>query len=256
MKAVILAGGLGTRLREETEFRPKPMVEIGGYPILWHLLKLLGKNSFNEFLICAGYKGNQIKEYFLNYSLLSDSVEVNIGGDGSIRRLNKENLENWKVTILDTGLSTNTGGRVLYARNLIGNSRFLCTYGDGLANINLDELIKFHTSHGKLATVTLVRPQSRFGSAILGEHNEVLEFVEKPQMDSWVSGGFFIFEPGVFDYLTPDSVLETLPMQNLARDGQLMAFKHSGFWQPMDTYRESQLLNEIWESGNVPWKNW
>ena len=201
MKAIILAGGLGTRLREETEFRPKPMVEIGGQPILWHLLKMLSAQRINDFVICAGYKGNHIKEYFLNYRLFSSSIEIQLSGDGNVKRLSETNSDQWNLTILDTGQGTNTGGRVFQAKEQVGESKFLCTYGDGLADIDIQKLIEFHESHGKLATVTLVRPQSRFGSAVLGKNNQVIEFVEKPQMESWVSGGFFIFEPDVFKYL-------------------------------------------------------
>ena len=256
MKAVILAGGLGTRLREETEFRPKPMVEIGGRPILWHIMKILSTQGINEFIICLGYKGDQIKDFFLNYEARTNDITVKIGSNESTIQHFSNNSENWSVTLVDTGISTLTGARLFQINKFVGTDRFLCTYGDGLANLQVNELISFHKSHGKLATITAVRPVSRFGSLQIDKNDLVTEFIEKPRVEKWVNGGFFIFEPEIFNYLDPLTSLEKEPLEKLVRKGELKSFKHEGFWQPMDTYRESKELNELWEKNQAPWKVW
>ena len=256
MQAVILAGGLGTRLREETEYRPKPMVEIGGKPLLWHLMKLLSQQDLNDFIICLGYKGEQIKDFFLNYSSRVNDITLKLDDDSHDIENYGRHEEKWNVTLANTGQHTMTGGRILKVRKYIKGKRFLCTYGDGLSDINLEKLVKFHTAHGKIATVTAVNPTSRFGALDLGSDNLVYKFAEKPKSQEWINGGFFIFETEIFDYLTDNCVLEGNPMEMLAKDKQLMAYKHEGFWQPMDTYRESQELNELWNNNAAPWKTW
>jgi len=256
MRAVILAGGMGTRLREETDYRPKPMVEIGGRPILWHIMKNLAHQGLTDFVICLGYKGNQIRDYFLNYESRINDVTVHLGENGPSVIHGRSVEESWRITLADTGLETMTGGRLHAIQRYMGQERFLCTYGDGLANIDLDKLINFHSSHGKLATVTAVQPASRFGALDIDSNNQVVSFIEKPRSEKWINGGFFVFEPKIFDYLNREAILEREPLEQLAREGQLKAFKHEGFWQPMDTYREMQDLNQIWNSNSVPWKNW
>lgn len=255
MKAVLLAGGLGTRMREETEFRPKPMVEVGGRPILWHIMKMLGQQGIEDFVICAGYKGEFIKNYFLNYGAVRNDFTIRLGDPSSVEYHGSHAESNWNVTVADTGALTMTGGRIKRVQRYVGNERFLATYGDGIADIDLRSLLDFHESHGRLATMTAVQPISRFGVLELDENRTITRFKEKPQTDSWINIGYFIFEPEVFDYLGPDDVLEQAPLHRLAEDGQIVAFPHSGFWQPMDTVRESQMLNELWEAG-APWKNW
>jgi glucose-1-phosphate cytidylyltransferase len=256
MKAVILAGGLGTRLREETEFRPKPMVEIGGKPIIWHIMKTLSVQGINEFVICLGYKGDYIKDYFMNYEARVHDITVKLGtNEGTFHHTKKQN-ENWMITLADTGLTTMTGGRIAKIRQYLGNEDFLCTYGDGVADINLEELRKFHSDHGKIATVTAVRPTNRFGAMKIDENETVTDFSEKPISEKWVNGGFFIFKHEVFDFIEADSILEKEPLERLASLGQLKSYKHKGFWQPMDTYRETQELNLLWEQNRAPWKIW
>jgi len=256
MKAVLLAGGLGTRMREETEFRPKPMVEVGGRPVLWHIMKMLGQQGLKEFVVCTGYKSEYIKNYFWNYSAMNQDFTVQLGDPTNASYHGEHGEADWKVTVADTGAATMTGGRVKRVQSHIGSETFLCTYGDGIADIDLDALIAFHRSHGKLATITSVHPTSRFGVLEIDDDGLVLRFKEKPQVEGWINIGYFIFEPGVFDYLDEDSVLEQEPLHRLAEDGQLAAFQHEGFWQPMDTYREALMLNEMWDSGNAPWRNW
>lgn len=256
MKAVILAGGLGTRLREETEFKPKPMVEVGERPILWHIMKNLSAQGIREFVVCLGYKGEVIKNFFTNYAENTHDITVELSGNGSLVLHNEDIQEDWSVTLVNTGTSTMTGGRIHKIKKYVRGETFLCTYGDGLADINLQKLTNFHQGHGKLATVTAVKPTNRFGALELGSHNLVSAFSEKPQSDKWVNGGFFIFEPGIFDYIDEDCVLEKEPIEKIAQDGQLHAYEHHGFWQPMDTYRETQELNALWNSGKAPWKNW
>jgi glucose-1-phosphate cytidylyltransferase len=256
VRAVILAGGLGTRLREETEFRPKPMVEVGGRPIIWHIMKGLAAQDFSDFVICLGYKGDQIKDYFSNYDERSNDITVNVGSRKVATHHEPTGEENWKVTLANTGLTTMTGGRINRVRKYLNNETFLCTYGDGLANVDLQSLLEFHKAHGKIATLTAVRPTTRFGALQMDIDGSVIKFAEKPKADQWVNGGFFIFEPQIFDYLDDECILEREPLENLCNDGQLMAFQHHGFWQPMDTYRESQELNEMWDQGIPPWKTW
>ena len=256
MIALILAGGLGTRLREETEFKPKPMVHIGGRPIIWHIMKNLSIQGIKEFCVATGYKGEILKDYFLNYDLQNTDLTLNLGEKSSIVSHGSHEESNWKVTIVDTGSLTMTGGRVFNALKYLDGDRFLCTYGDGLADIDLNALIKFHLSHKKMATVTAVKPLSRFGVMDLDQDGLVTEFREKPIMDSWVNGGFFIFEKGIKDYLDSECILEKEPLIKLAANGQLIAYRHTGFWQPMDTIRESDLLNDLWNKGQAPWKNW
>jgi glucose-1-phosphate cytidylyltransferase len=256
VKAVLLAGGLGTRLREETEFKPKPMVEVGGRPILWHIMKNLSQHQIEEFIVATGYKSEVIKEYFLDYEARNNDFTVSLGQKNGIEFHDSHDEGDWKVTLAFTGESTMTGGRVKRVQKYIGSDRFLCTYGDGLADVDISALLDFHKSHGKLATVTTVQPTSRFGIMDVDTHGVVKSFKEKPRLEGWINIGFFIFEPEVFSYLDEECVLEQEPLGQLAADGQLMAYRHEGFWQPMDTFRESQLLNEMWESGNPPWKSW
>ena len=258
IKAVILAGGLGTRLREETEFKPKPMVEIGGHPILWHLMKNLSSFGISEFTICTGYKSEKVKEFFLAHETMASSIRVKFGQTNKIESLESETImnPNWTVEILNTGELTNTGGRILLAKEFLKVERFLCTYGDGLADVDISELLNFHLSHGKTATVSVVKPTSRFGMVSISEMGQVSKFIEKPVMDTWVNAGFFIFERRIFDYLSEDCVLEETALKNLATDGELMAYKHNGFWQPMDTYRETQILSKLWDENRAPWRNW
>ena len=256
MKAVLLAGGLGTRMREETEFRPKPMVEVGGRPVLWHIMKLLGQQGLKDFVVCSGYKSEYIKNYFWNYSAMNQDFTIRLGDQSSVNYHGEHDESDWAVTVADTGATTMTGGRVKRVQSHIGNETFLCTYGDGIADIDIDALLAFHRSHGRLATVTSVHPTSRFGVLEIDDDGLVRRFKEKPQVEGWINIGYFIFEPGVFDYLDDNSVLEQDPLHRLAQDGQLAAFRHEGFWQPMDTYREALILNELWDSGEAPWRNW
>jgi glucose-1-phosphate cytidylyltransferase len=255
MKVVILAGGKGTRLAEETAIRPKPMVEIGGKPILWHIMRIYASRGFKEFLVACGYKGEMIKEYFHNISIHSSDYFIDLA-TGSRTVVNGCGID-WRIGLIDTGADTMTGGRILRLRKLIGNEPFMMTYGDGLGDINVCALAEFHRAHGKIATVTAVRPPSRFGNLTLSG-SMVCEFAEKPQADEgWINGGFFVFNPEIFDYLENDeTVLEREPLERLAVEQQLMAFRHTGFWQPMDTLRERMLLDSLWASGQAPWKTW
>lgn len=256
MKTVLLAGGLGTRLREETEFRPKPMVEIGGKPVLWHIMKLFAHYGHKEFVVCTGYKSEVVKDYFLNYEALNNDFTIQLGDRASLRYHGVHNEGDWQVTVAFTGDSTLTGGRILRASKYFPGERFMCTYGDGVADVDVDALLAFHESHGRLATITTVRPPSRFGVMDLAADRRVERFREKPQADGSVNAGFFVFEPGVIDYLDDDCMLEHEPLRRLAADGQLMAYGHDGFFQPMDTYRESIMLNGMWDTGTAPWKVW
>jgi glucose-1-phosphate cytidylyltransferase len=256
VKVVILAGGLGSRLSEETVVKPKPMVEIGGSPILWHIMKTYSAHGFSDFTVALGYKGHVIKDYFLNYLPMKSDLSVNLS-TGKVEHRNTHN-ENWTVDLVDTGSDTLTGGRIHRLESLLRpKGTFMVTYGDGVANVNISELLKFHKRHGKIATVTAVRPPARFG-AISIENGKVLDFKEKPQIgEGWINGGFFVFEPQFFDYLSGDStILERAPLENLTRDGQLMAFQHEGFWHPMDTVRDRDYLNGIWQNKDAPWKVW
>ena len=256
IKALILAGGLGTRLREETEFKPKPMVEVGGRPILWHIMKNLSIQGINDFSVATGYKGELIKDYFLNYHARNNDITINLGINDSIVHHGLHEESNWSVTIANTGELTMTGGRVFRSLKYLNSERFLCTYGDGLANIDIQKLLEFHLSHGKKATVTTVRPLSRFGVMDVDSRGLVTQFREKPIMDGWVNAGFFIFEERIAEYLDADCVLEQEPLAKLAADGELAAYRHEGFWQPMDTLRESNFLNDLWAKDEAPWKNW
>lgn len=254
MKTILLAGGLGTRLREETEYRPKPMVEVGGRPILWHIMRWYAQFGLDDFVVCTGYKGDVIKDYFLNFRARNNDVTVRLGEHVEPDYHGAHEEIDWTVTVAFTGQLTMTGGRVHRASKYFRGERFLCTYGDGLADVDIRALLEFHESHGKLATVTTVRPPSRFGVLDLGRDGSVEDFREKPQADGWVNAGYFVFEPEVLDYLNDDCVLEQEPLRNLAADNQLMAYRHEGFFQPMDTLREAIQLNELWDSGRAPWR--
>ena len=256
MKAIILAGGLGTRLREETEFRPKPMVEVGRRPILWHIMKNLAQFGINDFIVATGYKSGLIKDYFLNYETWNNDFTIELGRRDSLQFHDAHDEAHWSVTIADTGESTMTGGRVYRAARYLDGGPFLVTYGDGLADVDIDALREFHTKSDALATVTTVQPTSRFGVMEVNTRGQVLSFAEKPKLDGWINIGFFIFEPEVVEYLDSDCVLEDEPLARLAADGQLAAYRHDGFWQPMDTYREAKYLNELWDSGVAPWVVW
>jgi len=256
MKVVILAGGLGTRLSEETVIRPKPMVEIGGRPIIWHIMKIYSHFGFNEFIICLGYKGYMIKEYFSNYYLHMSDVTIDIQKNKT--EIHQNFSEPWKISLIDTGDSTMTGGRVKRIQKYIGNETFMLTYGDGISDVNIHNLLAFHTKKKKMATVTAIRPPARFGSLQINDDNSVASFLEKPMGDGGhVNGGFFVFEPAVFDLIKDDTtVLEREPLELLTERRQLNAFKHDGFWYAMDTLRDKNYLEEKWATGKAPWKVW
>ena len=257
MKVVILCGGLGTRLREETEFRPKPMVEIGGRPILWHIMKMYAHHGFRDFVLCLGYRGNTIKDYFLNYEAMNNDFTMYLGQRSEIRYHGRHREQGYSVTLADTGLESMTGGRVRKIQKYIDGDTFLLTYGDGVSDVDIGRLLEFHRSHGKIATVTTVPPLSRFGILELADQSRVLRFIEKPKSEGWISAGYFALERQVFDYLGGDEcVFEREPLERLAADGQLMAYRHEGFFYAMDTFREYQHLNDLWASGNAPWKVW
>lgn len=255
MKAVILAGGLGTRLSEETIARPKPMVDIGGRPILWHIMKIYAHYDIKDFVICLGYKGYMIKEYFANYFLHMSDVTIDIANNAV--QVHQNNSEPWRITLVDTGENTMTGGRLKRIRPYIEDGTFCLTYGDGLSDVNIASLVEFHRSHGCLATLTATQPPGRFGSLDLNG-TLIRSFQEKPQGDgAWINGGFFVMDPRVLDFIPGDTTfLEKEPMEKLALDGQLQAFKHHGFWQPMDTLRDKMHLEDLWSSGKAPWKLW
>jgi glucose-1-phosphate cytidylyltransferase len=256
MKVVILAGGMGTRISEETAVRPKPMVEIGGKPILWHIMKIYSHFGYNDFVICLGYKGYIIKEYFSNYFLHMSDVTFDM--EHNSMEVHQKHVEPWRVTLVDTGVDSQTGGRVKRIAPYTGRETFMLTYGDGVADINIHALVNYHKAHGKLATVTSTQPSGRFGALICDAANRVTSFQEKPAGDrSWINGGFFVLEPELFDRIArDDTILEREPLEGLARDGQLVAYRHSGFWQPMDTLRDKLHLEELWTSGKAPWKLW
>jgi glucose-1-phosphate cytidylyltransferase len=256
MKVVILAGGFGTRISEETQLKPKPMVEIGGRPLLWHIMKIYSSYGFDDFIICLGYMGYSIVEYFNHYVLNHSDITFDLKRNERI--IHNHSVEPWKVTLVHTGRETMTGGRVKQIQRYVGNEPFMLTYGDGVADIDISALLRFHREHGKLATVTTIQPSGRFGAITLSRDDRVKGFREKPKGDgAWISGGFFVMEPGIFDYIAGDhTVLEKEPLEKLAKNGQLMAFKHSGFWHPMDTLRDKNNLEELWKSGKVPWKMW
>lgn len=236
MQVVILCGGMGTRLRERTQEIPKPLIDIGGRPILWHVMKTYAHHGYRDFLLCLGYKGEKIEQYFAN----TEAAQK----------------EGWAIHFVDTGLETNTGGRIKRIEGLISGERFFATYADGLADIDLEALLSFHRSHRKIATITAVQPLSPFGLLQLGNDGQVVRFQEKPQLQEWVNGGFFVFEREIFNYLTEDSILEREPFEVLAREGQIMAYKHLGFWRCMDTYKDTITLNSLWQARRAPWKVW
>ena len=255
MKVVILAGGLGSRLSEETAMRPKPMVEVGGKPMLWHIMNIYAAHGYRDFVIACGYKSEIIKEYFRNFYYHNSDLMVNLR-DGSCSTLNS-NSPDWRITLVDTGLETMTGGRLLRVAPTVGRETFMLTYGDGVGNVDIAALESFHRGHGGIATVTAVHPPARFGGLVF-EGDRVAEFSEKPQAsEGWINGGFFVFGSKIFDYLENDqTVLERMPLERLAQDRQLFAYRHTGFWQPMDTLREKQLLESLWASGQAPWRIW
>jgi glucose-1-phosphate cytidylyltransferase len=258
MKVVILAGGLGTRLMEETESRPKPMVEIGGKPILWHIMKIYEAYGFNDFVICLGYKAHVIKEYFLNYYLYNSDVTIEL--EKNKIDVHFSNTESFKVTLVDTGLTTNTAGRIKRIEKYVENETFMLTYGDGVADINIKELLSFHYAHGKLATLTTIQTPGRFGNIEMDDKGNVDHFVEKPQGDRmWINGGFFVLEPGIFNYLQQDVdeiQWEKTPLTSIANDKQLAAYKHHGFWKAMDALRDRIELEQLWNTGLAKWKIW
>ena len=256
MKVVILAGGKGTRISEETELIPKPMVQIGGKPIIWHIMKIYSHYGFNEFIICLGYRGYIIKEYFSHYFLHMSDMTIDMA-DNKID-IHSSTSESWKVTLIDTGAETMTGGRLKRVREYVGNKTFMFTYGDGVADKNIKELLEYHKRHGKLTTVTAVQPLGRFGGLNLNEKDDVLAFQEKPKGDNaWINGGFFVLEPRVFDYIEGDhTAWEGKPVETLAKENQLVAYKHYGFWKPFDTLREKIELENLWNTRSAPWKVW
>ncbi|MBW3558985.1 MAG: glucose-1-phosphate cytidylyltransferase [Proteobacteria bacterium] len=253
---VLLAGGLGTRLREETDVKPKPMVEVGGHPILWHIMKSYAAHGFDEFVVCLGYKGDTIKDFFLNYRSRQGGVSIDLA-TGKFDMHNPEEGETWKVHLLETGQDTMTGGRIRRAAQFLGRRRFMATYGDGVSDVNLRDLLAFHEAAGCQATLTAVRPPARFGGLTI-DGGRILSFDEKPQVgEGWINGGFMVLEPEVADLIEGDStILERTPLETLANRGQLNAFKHDGFWQCMDTVRDLTLLRDLWEGGRAPWKQW
>jgi glucose-1-phosphate cytidylyltransferase len=257
MKVAILCGGVGTRLREETEFRPKPLVEVGGRPILWHIMKLYAHYGFRDFVLCLGYRGSMIKEYFLNYEAMNNDFTICLGRESRLEYNDNHEEQNFRITLADTGLETMTGGRLRRARKYLSDDCFMVTYGDGVSDVDIRRLVEFHKSHGRLATVTTFRPVSRFGILDINANNQVQNFIEKPKSDAWASAGFFVFQREVLDYLNDDEcILEHEPLQRLAAERQLIAYHHDGFFYAMDTYREYQILNDLWKNGQAPWKVW
>jgi glucose-1-phosphate cytidylyltransferase len=258
MKVVLLCGGKGTRLREETEYRPKPMVEIGGKPILWHIMKIYAQYGFKDFVICLGYKGNIIKQYFLNYETTNNDFTVLLGNQSDIQFHSNHPETDWRVTLADTSEESQTGARVKKIEKYIDEDLFMLTYGDGVANIDIKNLVEYHKSHGKIGTMTGVHPSSRFGELVI-KNNKIVSFNEKPQVkEGLINGGFFVFHKKFFKYLKEDDgcYLEKEPLENLAADGELMVYPHEGFWQCVDTYRELEILNNLWKSSSRPWKVW
>jgi glucose-1-phosphate cytidylyltransferase len=257
VKVVILCGGQGTRLREETEYRPKPLVLVGQRPVLWHIMKLFAHHGFQEFVLCLGYRGWMIKEYFLNYEALNNDFTIQLGRETKLDYLDRHGEQDFAVTLSDTGQESMTGGRVKRIERYIDEDTFMITYGDGLSNVDIKKLLAFHKSHGKIATITGVQPASRFGILTLTDQGQVTSFAEKPKMDGWASAGYFVFNRKLFDYLTDDQcVLEREPLEKLTAQGELMVYRHDGFFYAMDTYREYQLLNEMWDRKEAPWKVW
>ena len=255
MKVVLLAGGLGSRLSEETYIKPKPLIEIGNMPVIWHIMMIYSHYGYNEFIICCGYKGYMLKEFFANYFLHLSDVEIDVKSN-SVKILNKKLKKNWKITLIDTGEKTQTGGRIKKIRKYIDDT-FLMTYGDGLSNVNINKLLHFHKKNKSLATMTVVNPPTRFGSVQL-KKNLVTKFSEKPIVsNSWINGGYFVLEPKIFDYISSeDTIWEKEPLKNLSKDKKLSAYLHKDFWQPMDTLRDRNFLNDLWNSSKAPWKLW
>jgi len=254
MKVIILCGGRGMRLQEETEYRPKPLIPIGGRPILWHIMQIYARAGFREFIFCLGYKGDMIKDYFLNYEAMSNDFTVRLGRQGNISYNSLHSEQDFIVTLADTGLETMTGGRIKRVEKYVDEDTFMLTYGDGVADIDMKALLKYHQSHGRCATVTAVRPVSRYGVLEIGEKGKVLNFAEKPEMKDWMSAGFFVFNRRIFNYLEGDDCfLELEPLQRMSREGELMAYQHEGFFFSMDTYRDYVHLNEMWDKGQTPW---
>ncbi len=257
MKVLILAGGMGTRLAEETNIIPKPMVEIGGHPILWHIMKIYSRYGYNDFIILLGYKGYIIKEYFANYFLHRSDVTFDL--EKNEMTIHEQHCEPWKVTLIDTGLNTMTGGRVLRAKKYVGNEPFMLTYGDGVSDVDIKELVEFHKTHGKIATMTSVQPEGRFGALVSKPDGEITSFMEKPAGDgAWINAGFFVLQPEVFDYIKEGdaTIFERAPLEQLAKDGELYTYKHTNFWKCMDTLRDKQQLQEMWDKGTAQWKGW
>ena len=258
MKTLILAGGQGTRIREETHAKPKPMVEVGGKPLLWHIMQIYSHYNQNEFVICMGYLGHVIRDYFLDYDRATKDVTVNFGQTNKIEYHENQEEVDFNVTLAETGPSTMTGGRIKRAcRYIQDDERFMVTYGDGLSDVDISKLLAFHQSHGKIGTVTAVQPESRFGILDLDDDDKVKKFIEKPKLDGWINAGFFVFERAFLDYLTGDDcVLEKSPLERLAADGELLCYKHPGFFYAMDTFHEYEVLNKMWNEGSAPWKVW
>jgi len=258
MKVVILCGGQGTRMREETEYRPKPLVEIGGKPVLWHIMKLFATHGLREFVLCLGYRGNMIKDYFLNYEALNNDFTIRLGAKHQLEFHGAHTEQDYQVTLADTGLDAMTGARVARVTRYLGDDTFMVTYGDGVSNVDIPKLLAYHHAHGKLATMTVVHPISRFGIVDINTGGQVTDFAEKPRADGWMNAGFFVFNRKVLDYLStePECILERDPLEKLTADGQLMGFQHDGFFYAMDTYREYLYLNELWNSGEAPWAIW
>ncbi|MEK6974141.1 MAG: glucose-1-phosphate cytidylyltransferase [Nanoarchaeota archaeon] len=257
MKTVILCGGQGTRLREHTEFVPKPLVHVGNMPILWHIMKIYSHFGHKDFVLCLGYKGHEIKNFFMTYDLLKHDFTLNLANRDSTHFYhNNHLLEDWKITFVETGLETNTGGRIKQVEKYIDDDNFFMTYGDGLANININELYKFHLNHKKIATLTSIQPMSRFGIVTFDDKGIITSFKEKPKLDGWINGGFFVLKKDVFDYIGENDVFEQDPLIKLAKDKELMSYPHNGFWECMDTHRDYEMLNKIWNSGNAFWKVW
>lgn len=258
MKAIILAGGQGTRIREETHARPKPMLEVGGRPLLWHIMKTYSHYGHSDFVVCLGYLGNVIRDYFLNYDAMTKDVTVTVGRQNGVEFHRADTEGDFRVTLAETGPNTMTGGRIARAAHyLAGDDTFMVTYGDGLSDVDIGKLVAFHKAHGRIGTVTAVQPESRFGILDLGEGDKVQRFIEKPKLDGWINAGFFVFERKFLDYLGGDDcVLERDPLERLAADGELVCYKHPGFFYAMDTFREYQILNDMWNRGEAPWKVW
>ena len=258
MKVVILCGGQGTRLREETEYRPKPLVEVGGRPILWHIMKLYAHYGIADFVLCLGYRGHMIKQYFLDYEAMNNDFTIHLGERHRLTYHGSHEEQDYCVTLAETGLDTMTGARLKRIERHIDQETFMVTYGDGLSDVNITDLLQFHHEHGRLATVTTVRPPSRFGVLHVDDDGHVEQFAEKPQLESWASSGFFVFNRRVFDYLSssPECILEREPLEHLVRDKELVAYRHTGFFYAMDTYREYLFLNDLWETAQAPWAIW